>query len=134
MQLFWKSWFCAVIPALTKDLFCRYLYSKQFLSNSSAKKVAASTKELFCRYLYSKQFLSNSSAKKVAAPKSKCPKELAILKKWLFGRSFAPKSLVLGKYNWCKEMNHLKLSSLKKQLLWKNSCSERVTFVSKQLL
>ena len=35
--------------------------------------------------------LNNFSAKKVvAAPRSKCAKEFPILKKWLFGRSFAP--------------------------------------------
>ena len=36
--------------------------------------------------------LNSSSAKKVAVSKSNCPKELPILKKWLLGKSFAPKS------------------------------------------
>ena len=35
--------------------------------------------------------LNNSSAKKITLPKSNCPKELPILKKWLLGRSFTLK-------------------------------------------
>ena len=52
--------------------------------------------------------LSNSSAKKVAVPKSNCPKELSMLKKWLLSTSFAPK----------------KVGILKKQLLQENDSFE----------
>ena len=36
--------------------------------------------------------LNNSHAKEVAVPKSNCPEELSILKKWLLARSFTLKS------------------------------------------
>ena len=36
--------------------------------------------------------LSNYSTKKVAVPEIDYPKELPILTKWLFGRSFVPKN------------------------------------------
>ena len=52
------------------------------------------------------------SAKKVAFPRSNCPKELPVLKKWLLGWSFA----------------------LKMQLFWKGSCCEEVTVLKKDLL
>ena len=56
--------------------------------------------------------LNNSFVKRVVLPKSNYPKELPILKWWLFGRS----------------------STLKKQVFWKNNCCEELTVLEKELV
>ena len=77
-------------------------------------------------------FISSNYSKKVAAPKSNFPKELSILTKWLLSRSFVPRKLGIQKNNCCEETTLSRTELLKKkQLLWRNRCSERVTVVSK---
>ena len=68
-------------------------------------------------------FILNSSSKKIAVPESNCGKELAVLKKSLLCRIFAPKKKLFWKNNSCEKVTVLKKEKTApalKQLLWKS--------------
>ena len=72
---------------------------------------------------YSENFfiLNSFSTQKVGVPKSTCPKELPILKKWLLGRSFALKFSYSEKNDCCEEV-----TVLKKKFIRKGNTSEEI--------
>ena len=79
IYLFWNSRYCAEVPALKNELFFRYICPKELLRIKWLLQKVISVKELL------------------------------ILKKWLFCRSFAPK----------KEAILKKITPAKKWLFWK---------------
>ena len=90
--------------------YIAFLKNHFFPKSSFSEKVDAVPKYLLWKSSFILDiFNQNSSSEKKNVLKSKCRKELPVLKKWLLCRSFTPK----------------KEAIVKKQLLRKSDCSER---------
>ena len=101
-----------------------FLKDKLFPKCSYSEKVDVVQKYLLwkCSSSVDVLILNNSLVKKVTVPKSNCPKNRPILKKWLLGRSLALKKLLF----WKVDAN--------KWMFWKRSCSEEIAAQKKYLL
>ena len=64
-------------------------------------------------------FILNSFSEKITVPKSNCRKEVLILKKWLFYRSFASNKKLFWKHNSFEKVTVLKKGE-------KSSCSKEI--------
>ena len=109
-MLFWKiSFFRKCSSSERVDAVQKYLLQK---SSSSV-------------YIF---ILNNSSTKKVAVPKSNCFKEPAF-KTWLLGISFVLKNGCSEKASAAETISDCseKGAPQKKQILFRNSCSDKVT-------